>query len=115
MKLHTAEIARIFGLLSPLAAVLLLVTGIANIHNRFLGSTGSWYAEGWLVAKVILYVVMVFNGMVYGPGLTRSRVKIFKSQIEQTASPDAGAQIRSINKQLTLFYLVQVLLLLLIV
>jgi hypothetical protein len=53
--------------------------------------------------------------MVYGPGLTRSRVKIFKSQIDQTASPEAGAQIRLINKQLTLFYLVQILLLLFIV
>lgn len=115
MKLFTAGIARTFGLLSPLAAVLLLLTGIANIHNRFLGSTAVWYTEGWLVAKVILYVVMVFNGMVYGPGLTRSRVKIFKSQIDQTAPPDAGALIRSINKQLTLFYLVQMLLLLFIV
>jgi hypothetical protein len=115
MKLFTAGIARIFGLLSPVAAVLLLVTGIVNIHNRLLGSTSDWYTEGWLVAKVILYVVMVFNGMVYGPRLTRTRVKIFKSQIDQTASPDAGAQIRSINKQLTLLYLVQFLLLLFIV
>ena len=115
MKLFTAGIARMFGLLSPLAAVLLLLTGIVNIHNRYLGATSVWYTEGWLVAKVVLYVVMVFNGMVYGPGLTRSRVKIFKSQIDQTASPDVGAQIRSINKQLTLFYLVQMLLLLFIV
>jgi hypothetical protein len=115
LKLFTAGIAKTIGILSPLVAILLLLTGIANIHNRFLGSTSDWYAEGWLVAKIILYVVMVFNGMFYGPGLMRSRLKLIRSQSEQTAPKDAETSIRSLNKQITLFYAVQTLLFIIIV
>lgn len=115
MKLYTAGMSRIIGLLSPVAAALLLATGIANIHNRFLGSTSAWYAEGWLVAKIILYVVVVLNGTFYGPGLMRSRLKIIQSQAEQSAPMNADTLIRSLNKQITLFYAVQTLLFLLIV
>jgi len=114
-KLTTAGISKTIGLLSPVATILLLLTGIANIHNRFLGSTSAWYAEGWLVAKIVLYVVMVFNGMFYGPGLMRSRLKILRSQAEQTAPLNADTSIRSLNKQITLFFVVQTLLFLLIV
>jgi hypothetical protein len=115
LKLYAAGMSRIIGILSPVAALLLLVTGIANIHNRFLGSTAAWYAEGWLVAKIIFYVVMVFNGTFYGPGLIRGRLKIIRSQAEQTAPMNAEALIRSYNKQLTLFYAVQTLLFIFIV
>ena len=115
LKLSTAGISRTIGLLSPVAAILLLVTGIANIHNRFLGLTSMWYAEGWLVAKIILYVVMVFNGMFYGPSLMRGRLKILRSQAEQAAPMNADTLIRSFNKQLTLFYAVQTLLFLFII
>jgi hypothetical protein len=115
LKLYVAGISRIIGLLSPLAAMLLLITGIANIHNRFLGSTSAWYTEGWLVAKIILYVVMVLNGMFYGPGLLRGRLKILRSQAEKTAPMNADTSLRSFNNQLTLFYAVQTLLFLFII
>ena len=115
LKIYTAGILRNIGLLSPVAAILLLVTGIANIHNRFLGSTSAWYTEGWLAAKIILYVVMVFNGMFYGPGLMRSRLKIIRSLAEQTVPMNADTLIRSSNKQITLFYAVQILAFLFIV
>jgi len=115
LKLYVAGILRMIGLLSPLAAILLLLTGIANIHNRFLGSTSAWYVEGWLVAKIILYSVMVLNGMFYGPGLMRGRLKIIRSQAEQTAPMNAEASLRSFNNQLTLFYAVQTLLFLFII
>ncbi len=115
LKLHTAGLSRTIGLLSPFAAILLLATGIANIHNRFLGSASAWYAEGWLVAKIILYVVMVLNGSFYGPVLMRRRLKILRSQADQTAPADADVLIRSCNRQITLFYVVQALLFLLIV
>jgi hypothetical protein len=115
LKLYTAGISRVIGLLSPFAALLLLVTGIGNIHNRMLGSSQAWYNEGWLVAKIILYAVMVFNGLFYGPALTRNRLKAMKAQAEQSAPPDAEVLIRSSNKQITMFYLVQTLLLLFVV
>lgn len=115
LKLNIAKISRTIGLLSPFAALLMLASGIGNIHNRYLGSSQSWYDEGWLVAKIILYVVLVFNGLFYGPGLTRNRLKIVKAQAEQSATPNADERIQSLNKQITLFYIVQTLLFLFII
>ncbi len=114
LKLYTASISRAIGLLSPLAALLLLITGIGNIQNRSFGTTESWYNEGWLVAKLILYAIMVLNGVIYGPRLTRSRLKLIRAQSEQNAPPNAAATIHSYNAQLTLFYIVQTILLFLI-
>jgi hypothetical protein len=115
LKIYTAGLSKSIGLLSPVAAILLLLTGIANIHNRFVGYPSEWYSEGWLVAKIILYAVMVFNGMFYGPGLMRGRLKVLRSQAEQSAPTNADSQIRSYNTQITLFYAVQIMLFLLIV
>ena len=115
LKIYTAALSKSIGLLSPVAAILLLLTGIANIHNRFFGYPSEWYTEGWLVAKIILFVVMVSNGMFYGPGLMRGRLKVFRSLVEQSAPTYADTQIRSYNTQITLFYAVQILLFLLIV
>lgn len=113
-RLTIAGISRTIGLLSPVAAVLLLVSGIGNIHNRLIGPEMSWYSEGWLVAKIVVYVIMVLNGMVYGPRLTRGRLKLLSAMAEQSAPPNADATLRSFNRQLTMFYFVQTLLLLLV-
>jgi hypothetical protein len=115
LKLAIAGISRTIGLLSPVAALLLLLSGIGNIHTRYLGTEIRWYSEGWLVAKIILYVVMVLNGMVYGPRLTRGRLKLLNAIAERSEAPDAGAALRSFNRQITLFYFVQTVLLLLVV
>jgi len=114
LKLFTSQIARTIGLLSPFAAVLLLATGIGNIHNRYLGSPLSWFDEGWLVAKIMLFAVSLLNGMVYGPKLTRNRTKLIKALADQSAPANAEELMRSYNTQITLFYLVQSVLLLLI-
>jgi hypothetical protein len=114
-KLFAAQIARTIGLLSPFAAILILASGIGNIHNRYLGSPLSWYDEGWLVAKIILFAVSLLNGMIYGPRLTRTRANLVKSLSEHSAPQNAEELIRSCNNQITLFYFVQTLLLLLIV
>ena len=115
LRLSIAGISRTIGLLSPVAALLLLLSGIGNIHNRFIGPEMRWYAEGWLVAKIILYVVMVLNGMVYGPRLTRGRLKLLNAMAEQSAPANADTTLRSFNRQITLFYFVQTLLLLMVV
>jgi hypothetical protein len=114
LKIYIAGLSKSIGLLSPVAAILLLLTGIANIHNRFFGYPSEWYTEGWLVAKIILYVVMISNGIFYGPGLMRRRLKITQSLADQSAPMNADTTIRSINRQITLFYTVQTVLFLLI-
>ncbi|MCX6133479.1 MAG: hypothetical protein NTU47_06650 [Ignavibacteriales bacterium] len=114
LKLITSGIARTIGLLSPVAAVIMLATGIGNIHTRYSGSPLSWFDEGWLAAKIILFVVLVFNGMVYGPRLTRGRTKLVKEFSAQTAPANAEVLMRSYNSQITLFYFVQTVVLFLI-
>ena len=107
--------SRTIGLLSPIAALLMLLTGICNIYYRHLGTTLTWYSEGWLVAKIILFVIFVLNGVLSGPRLVRSRSKILSAQSEQGAQPNSDELVRSINRQLNLFYFVQAVLFLLIV
>src|SRR5262245_42144468 len=68
-KLAIGGIMRIFGSLAPFNVVLLLLTGIGNIYNRFFGAPFPWYVEGWLVWKVCLFGVLAFNGLVFGPML----------------------------------------------
>lgn len=114
LKRYAARIARTIGLLSPVAAILLLASGIGNIHNRYLASTLTWFGEGWLVAKLILFAVLVLNGVIYGPQLTRNRLNLIKALAEESAPPNAEGLMRSYNNQLTLFYIVQTLFLLLI-
>jgi hypothetical protein len=114
LKLYTAGISRIIGLLSPIAAALMLLSGIGNIHNRYLGSVLSWYDEGWLVAKIVLFAILVVNGAVYGPRLIRQRLKLLRAQAEQSLPPNVHESVRSYNRQITLFYCIQTLLLVLI-
>jgi hypothetical protein len=114
LKIYVGAIARIIGLLSPLAALLLLLSGMGNIYSRYAGSTMSWFQEGWLVAKIMFFALMLLNGVVYGPKLSRSRMNLLKSIRDQAAPPEAEKLLASVNRQLTLFYLVQTVLLLVI-
>jgi hypothetical protein len=57
---------------------------------------------------------MLLNGVVYGPKLSRSRMNLLKAIRDQTAPPEAEKLLASVNRQLTLFYLVQTVLLLVI-
>jgi uncharacterized membrane protein len=114
LQLFTGRIAKTIGLLTPVAALLLLATGIANINNFLVGSTKSWYDEGWLVAKIVLFAVMLVNGTFYGPKLARSRMKLITEMAEGSARPSAEDVLRSCNRQITLYYLVQTLLILFI-
>lgn len=115
LKLYVSGLARTIGLLSPFAVLLLLVTGIGNIINRYTGMSIAWYQEGWLVAKLIFFVILLLNGMFYGPRISRSRTKLLKSLQEDSGPPDAQKALASLNRQMSLFYLVQGLLLLIIV
>ena len=114
LKSAIGGISRTIGLLSPIAAIILLLSGIGNIYYRHLGNTLPWYSEGWLVAKIILFVVLILNGVLYGPQLVRKRRKLLTAQTEQSAPPNADKLLRSFSRQIKLFYFVQTLILLLI-
>jgi putative copper export protein len=114
-KIFVGKIARRFGLLSPIASVVMLLTGIINIFNLFKGNANLWYTEGWLVAKIILFAFLLVNGAIFGPLLIRRRTKLIQSIVEKTSVDDPEGTFKIFSKNITTFYLVQFLLLLIIV
>jgi len=111
-KLYLAGILRTIGLFSPVASLLLLITGIGNIHFRYLGSTLSWYSEGWLVAKIMSLAVMLVNGTVLGPMLSRNRSALLREMAEHKAPENAESMLNTLGRQILQFNLVQWILLL---
>lgn len=115
LKLYVSTSGRIIGLLSPFVTVLLLVTGIGNIYNRYLGSDLHWYNEGWLVAKIIFFAIALVNGAIFGAILARKRTVLLQSIDQQNASANAESLLRDFNRQFSWHYAVQFLLLLIII
>jgi small-conductance mechanosensitive channel len=113
-KLYLTGIGRTFGILSPVAALILLLTGIVNIFNRYGGTTIEWYTQGWLVAKIILFAFLLVNGALLGPIIVRRRTKLLRTVVDKSATEDAGSAVAVLNKNIATFYLVQFLLLLII-
>lgn len=115
LQLYLSKSARLIGLASPFIALLLLLTGIANIYNRDLGTDLHWYGEGWLVAKLIFFVIFVVNGAVFGAILARKRTSLLQSISDQKSPDNADGLLKNFNRQFAWLYLVQFLLLFIII
>jgi uncharacterized membrane protein len=113
-KLFVGKISRRFGLLSPIASIIMLITGIINIFNMYDGNINLWYTEGWLIAKIILFAFLLINGAVFGPILIRRRTKLIQKISEKTAPEDGEATFKIMSKSISTFYFVQFLLLMII-
>lgn len=115
LKMYVGGIMRALSFLSPVAALVLLLTGIGNIYNLYYGTPIQWYEQGWLVIKIILFGVMVVNGLVFGPIISRKRIKALKLVVEAPGADEEAGKLNDLNKQMTWFYVVQSVLLLAIV
>jgi uncharacterized membrane protein len=113
-KLYVGKISRRFSFLSPIACVIMLLTGIVNIFNLYEGNINLWYTEGWLMAKIILFAFLLINGAVFGPILFRRRTKLMQGIAEKTTTDDVESAFKVLNKSITTFYFVQFLLLIFI-
>jgi small-conductance mechanosensitive channel len=109
-KIFLGGMMKTFSIISPIAIVLFLVTGIGNIHNRYLESPEAWYTEGWLVAKIILFAILATNSLVFGPQLAGKRMQIIRALSDNTASADAKQQLKGFENQISLFFMVQLIL-----
>ncbi|MEX2116734.1 MAG: hypothetical protein WEB37_07600 [Bacteroidota bacterium] len=112
LKLYVGGISRVFVFLSPFTALLLLVSGIGNIYNLYYGTSVAWYEEGWLVIKVVLFGVMLVNGLIFGPIMSRKRMKVVQEMIEGGVNDSNTKQLNDLNTQMRWFSLVQSVLLL---
>lgn len=115
LKLHLLQLLGRMGVIVPLASALLLVTGIATISTlygiEFLSVSGT----GWLGAKIILFVFLFVNGLIFGPILYRKRTAFLKTITTSAFSTEMLETLKTFNKNIGTYYLVQILLLLLIV
>ncbi len=112
LKLYIGGLARIFSIISPFAALLLLVSGIGNIYNLYFGTTVIWYEQSWLVMKVVLFGVMLVNGMIFGPLMSKKRMKMVKEIIENGDTDESSKRLDALNSQMRWFSVVQSVLLL---
>ena len=91
---------RPIGLLSPVASLLLLVTGIGNMHSLGFSALD---LPGWLAYKIVFYAIALLSGILFSVK-SRKRAKLV-GQIEAGKAPaDAENTLRSIDQQISLFY-----------
>jgi hypothetical protein len=96
-----------FGLLGPIGTVLMLVTGIGNMHAIGAG----WLTLGWLSAKIVLFIVASVAGIVIGV-LARKRGALVHAMALGDAGPDAEVRLAAFDRTIVIgHYLLPVLML----
>ena len=98
---------RPIGLLSPLAALTMLVTGIGNM--RILGY--GLLDMGWLTAKIIFFAIAVISGTTFGI-IARKRGTLVQNMVSGTAPANAQELLAGYDKQVSMFHIVMPILLL---
>jgi hypothetical protein len=108
-KLVILRALRPIGLLSPIGMVVMLITGIGNMH-----SIGAGVLEyGWLTGKIFLFAIAVISGILFGI-TSRKRTQLIESMARNEGPAGAEALVKSYDAQIGLFYVVLPLLLLVI-
>ena len=100
---------RPIGLLSPIGILLMLITGIGNMHVRGLGL----FSEAWLSTKIVVYAIASINGIVFGARAGK-RGKLIGLMADGSAPQGTDKSVDALDRQLRLFYIIQFVLLLII-
>jgi uncharacterized membrane protein SirB2 len=100
---------RPIGLLSPLAILIMLVTGVGNMHVRGLGL----FTEPWLSTKIVFFLFAAANGVFFGIRSGKRR-KLFSQVIDGKAPAGSDEKMAAFDKQMRVFFIIQLVLLLLI-
>jgi hypothetical protein len=98
---------RPIGLMGPLAILIMLSTGIGNMH--FLGY--GILDVGWLTAKIIFFAIAATSGTMFGI-VARKRGALVGQMIAGTAPANANELLAGYDKQLSLSHVVMPILLL---
>jgi hypothetical protein len=101
--------AKPIGMLSPVAIVVMLITGIGNMHILGLGL----FTLGWLTAKIIIFAIAVVNGILTGVKASK-RGALVASMVKGDAPSDANELLTSYDNQMRWSQVVNPLLLLLL-
>jgi hypothetical protein len=102
---------RAIGLLSPIAVLVMLLSGIGNM---MLGPYQySLFSNGWLSTKLVFFVILAGTGIFFGIKGSK-RTKLVQKIVAGTAPEGTEKEIRSLDRQQRWFYVLQVILLLII-
>jgi hypothetical protein len=85
--------ARPFGLLGPIGTLVMLVTGIGNMHAIGAG----WLTLGWLSAKIVLFIVASVAGIFLGV-LARKRGALVHAMSLGDGGPGAETRLASLDR-----------------
>jgi len=108
-RLVLLKAIRTFGLLSPIATVLIVCSGVANMLLLQMGT----FTHAWLTAKLVLVLLSVVNGTIFGiRGSRRSRLAV--AMAESRAPEGAGLILEQMNRQQRFFFINQTILILVI-
>lgn len=102
------------GMLSPVAIIIMLVTGIGNmqlIGVRFAGRTIDGNYEpgfldvGWLTGKVILFIIIAISGIIMGIK-SRKRGALVASMVQGKAPANADDLLRQYDNYIGMSYII---------
>ena len=98
------------GLMGPLASLILLVSGIGNMHSLGFGI----FTVGWLTAKLFFYTLAVISGVIFGI-MARRRGMLVGQMATDNAPTNADEILKKADRQIALSHLVMPLLFLIII
>ena len=98
------------GIISPFAILIMLVTGIGNMHALGLNLMDT----GWLAWKIMFFTIAAISGILFG--ITARKRGALVGQMAAGKPPaNADATLKGYDNQMALFYVVMPILMLLIV
>ncbi len=93
------RVMRPIGLLSPFAILLLLLTGIVNMHALGYGPLDA----GWLTAKIVLFFIAAILGTIMGIA-SKKRGELVKGMLIGGGNADAQQKLTGFDKQITILH-----------
>ena len=102
--------ARPIGLISPIASLIMLISGIGNMH--MLGYS-VLELPGWLAYKIVFYALAVVSGILFGVQ-ARKRGALIQQMSAKTAPANADELLSGYDKQVSLSYIVMPIIFLII-
>jgi putative copper export protein len=111
-RLYLGGVMRSFGRLAPYNVVLLLITGLGNMYNRYADAPYPWYDETWLVIKLACFAVLAFNALLIVPKIATRRAMLIKSVVDKAGPADADQKFATLGASVTRVFVIQTLLLL---
>lgn len=112
-KLILTKLYNRFYWIFIIASFISILTGILLMIDVYGPQTNIFNAEGWLVAKIILFGFFIVNGIFLGPTIIRKRTKSIQNVLDKSTEEEHN--IKVFGKNILTYYLIQLILLVVII